>query len=129
MTSADRHLRRVGPAGLDRSADVGIATVWGVAIMGILLLFAAVSAGVVSLIGARHQAETAADFAALAGAQAAVDGEDACEAAREIAAANDGSMTSCKVADEVVEVRVDVDGPPLLGTTWTLTGRARAGPA
>jgi secretion/DNA translocation related TadE-like protein len=127
MATADR--RRRARAGFDRSAEAGIATVWGLAIIGILLLFAAVSAGLVSLIGARHQAEAAADLAALAGAQAAVNREDACEAARRIAAANEGSMSSCKVAGEVVEVRVDVDGPPLLGTTWTLTGRARAGPA
>jgi hypothetical protein len=43
--------------------------------------------------------------------------------------ANDGLLTRCRVAGQIVEVRVDVDGPPLLGTTWTLTGRARAGPA
>ena len=127
MATRDRHRR--GRAGCDRTADAGIATVWGLMIMGILLLLAAVSAGVVSLIGARHQAEAAADVAALAGAQAAVDGEEPCEAARRIAVANDGLLTRCRVAGQIVEVRVDVDGPPLLGTTWTLTGRARAGPA
>lgn len=126
MTAPDR--RQQWRAGCDRTADAGIATLWGLAIMGILLLLAAVSAGVVSLIGARHQAEAAADLAALAGAQAAVDGEDACEAARRIAAANDGLLTRCRVAGQIVDVRVDVEGPPLLGTTWTLTGRARAGP-
>lgn len=125
---AAREWYRRGGAGRDRTADVGIATLWGLTIMGILLLLAAVSAAVVSLIGARHQAEAAADLAALAGAQAAVDGEDACEAARRIAAANDGLLTRCRVASQIVEVRVDVHGPPLLGTTWTLAGRARAGP-
>jgi secretion/DNA translocation related TadE-like protein len=110
-------------------SEAGVATMWGLAVMGILLMLAAVSAGVVDLIGARHQAEAAADLAALAGAQAAVDGDDACEAARRIAAANDGVLTSCEVDGEIVEVRVDVDGSRLLGRVWTLTGRARAGPA
>jgi secretion/DNA translocation related TadE-like protein len=110
-------------------SESGVATIWGLAIMGLLLMLAAVSAGVVDLIGARHQAEAAADLAALAGAQAAVDGDDACEAARRIAAANHGALTRCEVDGEIVEVRVDVDGSRLLGRIWTLTGRARAGPA
>lgn len=109
-------------------AEAGIATLWGLAIMGILLLFAAVSAGVVDLIGARHQAEAAADLAALAGAKAVVHGNDACEAARRIAAANDGVLATCEVEGEIVDVRVEVDGSRLLGKVWTLTGRARAGP-
>jgi secretion/DNA translocation related TadE-like protein len=108
--------------------ETGIATIWGLAIIGILMLLAAVSAGVVSLIGARHQAEAAADLAALAGARAAVDGEDACEAARRIAAANGGALTGCDVQGDIVEVRVEVDGPRLLSEAWVLTGRARAGP-
>lgn len=112
-----------------RRPETGIATIWGLAIIGILMLLAAVSAGVVSLIGARHQAEAAADLAALAGAKAAVDGEDACDAARRIAAANGGALIRCDVEGEIVEVRVQVEGPRLLGESWVLTGRARAGPA
>jgi secretion/DNA translocation related TadE-like protein len=112
-----------------RRSEAGIATIWGLAIIGILMLLAAVSAGVVSLIGARHQAEAAADLAALAGAQAAIDGEDACDAARRIAAANGGALVDCDVEGEIVEIRVQVDGPRLLGESWVLTGRARAGPA
>jgi secretion/DNA translocation related TadE-like protein len=121
--------RRRWRARCRRRSETGIATIWGLAIIGILILLAAVSAGVVALIGARHQAEAAADLSALAGAQAAVDGEDACDAARRIAAANGGSLTRCDVDGEIVEVRVEVDGPRLLGEAWVLTGRARAGPA
>jgi secretion/DNA translocation related TadE-like protein len=111
-----------------RRSESGIATILGLAIMGILLLLAAASAGVVSLVGARHQAEAAADLAALAGAQAALDGGDACRSASRIAVANGGRLVGCEVEGEVVEVRVDVDAPRLLGHTWTLSGRARAGP-
>ena len=93
------------------------------------MLLAAVSAGVVALIGARHQAEGAADLSALAGAQAVVEGKDACDAAQRIAAANGGSLVRCHVRGEIVEVRVEVAGPRLLGEAWILTGRARAGPA
>jgi secretion/DNA translocation related TadE-like protein len=113
----------------DRRSESGVATIWGLAIMGILLLLAAVSAGVVSLVGARHQAESAADLAALAGAQAAVNGGDACRSASRIAVANGGDLVACDVQGEIVEVRVEVVSPRLLGQTWTLTGRARAGPA
>jgi secretion/DNA translocation related TadE-like protein len=113
-----------------RRTESGIATLWGLAIIGILLLFAAVSAGVVSLVGARHQAETAADLAALAGAQTAADGTgDPCQAADRVAAANRGRLVRCAVDGDVVAVRVEVESPRLLGHTWTLTGRARAGPA
>jgi secretion/DNA translocation related TadE-like protein len=113
-----------------RRSESGIATLWGLAIIGILLLFAAVSAGVVSLIGARHQAETAADLAALAGAQSAADGNgDPCQVASRVAVANRGRLVRCAVDGDIVEVRVEVESPRLLGHTWTLTGRARAGPA
>lgn len=113
----------------DQRAEAGVATLWGLAIMGILLMLAAVSAGVVSLVGARHQAEAAADLAALAGAQAAVDGGEPCRAAARIASANAGTLVDCSVDGDIVEVRVEVDSPRLLGTVWSLTGRARAGPA
>lgn len=116
-------------SGRESNGESGIATVWGLAIIGILLLLAAVSAGVVSLIGTRHQAEAAADLAALAGAQAAVDGRDACRAAERIATANQGDLVGCTVTGEIVEVRVEVAAPRLFGTEWTMAGRARAGPA
>jgi secretion/DNA translocation related TadE-like protein len=112
----------------DRREEAGIATIWGLAIMGILLMLAAVSAGVVSLVGARHRAEAAADLAALAGAEAVLDGRDACAAADRIASANAGELVRCTVNGEIVEVRVEVKAPRLLGTVWTLAGRARAGP-
>lgn len=112
----------------DRRAETGIATMWGLAIMGILLMLAGVSAGVVSLVGTRHQAEAAADLAALAGAQAAVDGGDPCEAATRIASDNAGVLVDCTVDGDIVEVRVEVNSPRLFGTVWSLTGRARAGP-
>ncbi|HYJ66860.1 MAG TPA: Rv3654c family TadE-like protein [Nocardioidaceae bacterium] len=111
-------------------SESGIATLWGLAIIGILVLFAAVSAGVVSLVGARHQAETAADLAALAGAQSVADGDgDPCQVAGRVAVANGGRLVRCAVDGDIVEVRVEVESPQLLGHAWTLSGRARAGPA
>ncbi len=108
----------------------GSATVWMVALAGLL---AAVGMAVV-LVGAalvgRHRAGAAADLAALAGAgRAAVGDPQACAAAARVATANGGMLDGCDVRPgAVVEVRVRV--PVRLGPLGVLvaTGRARAGP-
>ncbi|MGY1689223.1 Rv3654c family TadE-like protein [Geodermatophilus sp. SYSU D01105] len=112
------------------AGDRGSATVWVVALSGVL---AAIGVAVV-LVGAavvgRHRATGAADLAALAGAESAVRSRpDACAAAEGVARANGARLTACSVdpgaiVDVAVEVRVRL-GP--LGT-GSATARARAGP-
>jgi secretion/DNA translocation related TadE-like protein len=78
---------------------------------------------------ARHQARTAADFGALAGAVVAVEGrEAACAQAARLVKANGGRMTSCEVAGLEIIVRVEVPVTPLPGMNRYATAAARAGP-
>ncbi len=108
----------------------GSATVWVLALSGVL----AVVGVAVVLLGAaavaRHRATTAADLAALAAAVRAVGGDPAaCDAAAQVAAANGAALSGCSVGpDAVVEVTVGVSvdlGP--IGRP-TARARARAGP-
>jgi secretion/DNA translocation related TadE-like protein len=78
---------------------------------------------------ARHQAETAADLGALAGAQRSVLGDRvACTRARRIVTANGGSVLACSVDGLDVTVRVGVGPPGLAGRFSLATATARAGP-
>lgn len=112
----------------DRS-DRGSASVWSVGALAALL---AVAVAVVHLGGvavARHQAEAAADLAALAGAGRVVAGERAaCERAGEIIDHMRVRLDSCLVRgwDVLVEVSAHPAGP--VGRFGAATARARAGP-
>ncbi|MEV0715340.1 Rv3654c family TadE-like protein [Asanoa sp. NPDC050611] len=121
------------PAGrrtLTRCRDRGAATVWALAIgLSFVLLGMACAAVGVAAVG-RHQAQTAADLGALAGAARALEGPAAvCTRAGEIVAANGGRVSGCVVHgfDVVVTVEVSVRLPPR-GTIRIATARARAGP-
>ena len=109
--------------------DRGAASIYAVVAMAALLLITGVVGSAIELARAQHQAAAAADLAALAGAGAARGGFEPCVAASRIAQANAARLTSCDVSQGVVEVRVEVRSPPLWGKTWTIPGRARAGPA
>ena len=77
----------------------------------------------------RHQAQVAADFAALAGAAYAINGETvACARAGELATANGAQLTGCRLdgLDLAVTVAVPVTGPAAVAGPATAT--ARAGP-
>lgn len=109
--------------------EAGVATVVALGLIGVVLLLTLVAVALAAVVGARHRAEAAADLGALAGAVAVRDGGDGCAAASRVAASNDGRVTSCVVTDRTVEVTVVVTTGRMLGTTWDLTGVARAGPA
>lgn len=98
--------------------------------MAIILVAAVVGAGLVGLAQtARHRATAAADLAALAGAQVALeDPGGACGAAAHIAASNGATLTSCALADDVVTVDVAVQVRLGRFGVGTATARARAGP-
>lgn len=91
-----------------------------------VLLFAAGLAGASAATVGRHEAQRAADLAALAGARYSVDGPAvACARAAGIADRNGAQMTACQVAG--LDLIVTVDWRiALLGRVASAT--ARAGP-
>jgi secretion/DNA translocation related TadE-like protein len=110
--------------------DRGSATVWVLALSGVLLSFGAAAVLVGTAVAARHRAEAAADLAALAAAGSAVSGTaDPCVAASSIASANGAVLESCTVGPgAVVEIRVGVRVTMAsLGVRWAHAD-ARAGP-
>ncbi|MEU0355364.1 Rv3654c family TadE-like protein [Streptomyces cyaneofuscatus] len=95
-----------GPGGgRFRGTDRGVATVW-VAVTTVALC--AVFALVLELgqaVTARHRAGGAADLAALAAADRALEGpEAACEAARRVALAQKAVLVRCSVQGEIADV-------------------------
>ncbi len=116
MTAADR--------------ERGSATVWTVALAGVLAAVGLAAVLVGAAVVARHRAASAADLAALAAASRAVAGDPAaCATAGEVAQANGAALTGCTVGGgAVVEVSVEVGvrlGP--LGSRHA-AAVARAGP-
>ena len=112
------------------SGERGSATVWVVALAGVLAAIGVAAVLVGAAVVGRHRATTAADLAALAAAEHAVRGAPgACAAAGEVAGANGARLTACTVGDgAVVEVAVAV--PVRLGPLGVSRAgaRARAGP-
>ncbi|KUL39081.1 Rv3654c family TadE-like protein [Actinoplanes awajinensis] len=93
-----------------------------------LLLVAAGMAGamVVAARVAGHSARNAADLAALAAAQHAIEGSGpACAAAARYAAANGARLAACQVTGLEVVVRAEV---PVTSLAAVATAAARAGP-
>lgn len=112
-----------------RRGDRGAASVWVLAI-GLTLVVAGLAGAAVGAgrVG-RHQARTAADLGALAGAARVFAGEpSACAAADRIVAANGGRLTSCRVDDLELVVAVRVPVTVLPGLTRHADAAARAGP-
>ena len=107
----------------------GVATVFGLAMIALLVFVAAVGVGVNALITAHRGAQGAADLAALAGASAQVDGRDPCGVAAHIASANHAQLTSCTLGSASVAVQVSVKTMRLFGESHQLRARARAGQA
>jgi secretion/DNA translocation related TadE-like protein len=103
--------------------------------IGLVLVAAGVAGAAVGAarVG-RHQARTAADLGALAGAERAIYGEPAaCARAASFAAANGGRVTGCTVRGLEIVVRVEVEVRALPGLGGTVLVRragaaARAGP-
>jgi secretion/DNA translocation related TadE-like protein len=111
-----------GPAGRDRGAATLLVLAFGL----FLTVAGVAAAGVGTARVGRHQARTAADLGALAGAAKAVYGpEVACARAGQFVAANHGRMASCVVDGLEIVVRAEV-AVPGLGRHAVAT--ARAGP-
>ena len=120
-------MRVTSRAGPDEGAGTVLA-VGLVAVLGSLVLACAtLGAAVVS----RHRAASAADLAALAGADRAMGraAGEPCQAAASVARVNATELTSCRVgADGSVTVSVQVSLPSPWTTLGPAEARSRAGP-
>jgi secretion/DNA translocation related TadE-like protein len=109
-------------------SEEGIGTILALCMSGVLLAVGWVVAGVVAMAATQHRAAAAADLSALAGAGAHRQGHSACEAAAEVALANDARLLSCDDDAGVVRVEVVAESVKLLGRRWESVRTARAGP-
>lgn len=111
-----------------RHDDAGFTTV---AALSLVLVLAAVSALVsvmATLAALRHEAEGAADLAALAAAGLAPEGSNAaCAAAKMVARYHAATLESCELQGTNAVVRVSVALPGGLRPLGPLVARARAG--
>ena len=106
----------------------GAATLFAVAVIGLLVLVGAALGVVGALVHAHRVAQSAADLGALAGAAALARGGDSCAAAAGVAAANGATVDGCVVGGFDVRLQVTVAGPRWLGQRHDLSAQARAGP-
>ncbi|MGH3799508.1 MAG: Rv3654c family TadE-like protein [Pseudonocardiaceae bacterium] len=109
--------------------DRGVATVWAAGAIAVLMSVAVFGLYLGQAVVVRHQAESAADLAALAGAGMAVAGEQyACTQARRVTDRMRVQLVSCQTRgwDMLVEVAARPAG--WLAGLGAATGRARAGP-
>ena len=99
-----------------RRDERGSGTFLTMSLMTITAMAAFIGACLMSWFGCVHLTRSAADLAALAGADAFSNGQDACTKAGAAASANGVTMTACQVAsngvDLVVRVTVRMDAKP-----------------
>ena len=103
-----------------RAADRGSATILAVGLSAVLLCSGVLGLAVVQAALVTGRAQTAADLAALAGAQARAD---QCEASAGVARANGASMTRCDANGLDVVVEVALPAPPLVQRIALVIGR------
>lgn len=113
-------------------SERGAATVFGLALLALLLVVAVACAVAVGALAGHRRAEAAADLAALAGAQALQAGVEPCGAATRVATDNGAALDSCTIdaPDVIVSLHVTLPGLSrvLGGDAPGLPARARAGP-
>ena len=108
------------------SGDRGSASLWSLGVGLVLAILAAVVAMAGGVAVARHRAQTAADFGALAGAINAVEGEgSACAEAGRLVTANGAQLVACHLDGLDVTVTASVLAPYGWGRA---RASARAGP-
>jgi secretion/DNA translocation related TadE-like protein len=100
--------------------DRGSATVWSLGLTAVLLAVFAAVLLMDQAVVARHRAGAAADLAALAAADHALDGEAAaCRLAVRVASAQGAAVLDCAISGEVSDVVAEVGHARV---------RSRAGP-
>lgn len=108
--------------------DRGAATVWAVGAIAGLMSVTVFGLYLGAALVARHQAEAAADLAALAGAGSAVLGEHhACVQARRVTDRMAVRLASCQIRGW--DVLIETATTPTSTHLPPATARARAGPA
>lgn len=112
-----------------RRVEQGSATVHATVLIGLLTTVALIAASATGLVAAHRRAAAAADLAALAGAAAVQQGRSGCPVAGRLARANGSRMVGCYRRGDVLTVEVEIAVDSLLGTSFALRGKARAGPA
>ena len=115
------------PTPRGRPAERGAATVVTIAFAGLLLLVGAALGVVQAMVVAHRTAQSAADLAALAGAEAELRGAGGCAVAAAVAEANGATLTGCEAGGSDLRVEVLVPGPRWLGQSADLAATARAG--
>ncbi len=106
----------------------GSATLFAIACLSVLVLLAAALGVVAAMVRAHRVAQSAADLAALAVADAVGSGRDPCAAGVAVAEANDARLVSCDLDGRDATVTVTAVGPHWLGQVADLSADARAGP-
>ncbi|MEP9362562.1 Rv3654c family TadE-like protein [Nocardioides sp. CN2-186] len=107
----------------------GSAVPFAIACIGLVLLLGAALGVVTAMVHAHRSAQSAADLAALAVADAVGSGSDPCAVGAAVAAANEARLVTCAVDGREARVTVQVEGPHWLGQVADLAAEARAGPA
>jgi secretion/DNA translocation related TadE-like protein len=133
IPGASRTETQRGSAVSRRPDDRGAATVWVIGCGAVLFAITLVVVLRSLAVLARHRAESAADFAALAAAGRIGVGGDPCDAARQFAARNRAAVKTCSVSlaadgrsgTVFVRVMTSVD-LPVVGQRG-VTASARAG--
>lgn len=106
----------------------GAGTVLGLTMAAVVLFMAFAVAGATAVVTTHRVAQSAADLAALAGANALQQGEDPCGHAGKVARANRATLRSCAVEGWTVSVSVTTSGATVLGRRVEQAARGRAGP-
>jgi secretion/DNA translocation related TadE-like protein len=109
--------------------SAGVATVWAVAWMLVLVLIGGVGLVLGFAAARQHQVDAAADLVALSAAASLQRGADPCSTAARVAAGNHVVLKRCQVtqADVVIAIRARVALP--FGLHPWVSAQARAGPA
>lgn len=111
--------RRQRSWGRNLAGEEGYATVVSAGIIAAVTALLLAVAAVGSAVVARHEAQVAADLAAVAGAWEVAKGRDACTKAEEVSALNGAELDSCVIDGRDVEVTARLRGRSAI---------ARAGP-
>jgi secretion/DNA translocation related TadE-like protein len=112
------------------SDDRGVATVWVAGAIAVLVSVTVFGLRLGEAMVARHQVESAADLAALAGAATVVAGEQyACSQARRVTDRMRVQLASCQLRDWDVLVQATAHPPNWPASLVVATAQARAGPA
>ena len=111
------------------SRDRGAASVFVLAVGLVLVAGGMAGAAVGAARVGRHEARTAADLGALAGAMRAIEGQQvACARAAELVSANGGRMSGCRLEGLEIVVEAEMSVTPLPGLETKASAAARAGP-